>query len=95
MKEMVETLNNYVNGVVVITDGKNPIHAISGGMHYMKEIGEVRAVDSTGAGDAFASGFVYGIMQGKGVESSLSCGCKEARSVLGNIGAKNILLRNL
>jgi len=95
VKEMIEALNNHINGITVITDGTKAIHALSGGMHYMKEVNEVKVVDSTGAGDAFASGFVYGIIEGKGVEKALDYGCREAKSVLSSIGAKNILLRHL
>ena len=54
-----------------------------------------KAVDSTGAGDAFASGFVYGIINGRGVDVCMNYGYKEASSVLRHIGAKNDLLRKL
>jgi sugar/nucleoside kinase (ribokinase family) len=92
---MLETLNNYVNGIIVITDGPRSIHALSGMTHYLKEVPYSKVIDSTGAGDAFAAGFVYGIMQGHGIEKALNYGVKEAKAVLGAVGAKNNLLRSL
>ena len=45
-------------------------------------------VDSTGAGDAFGSGFVTGLMKGKSIEGSLEDGKKQASNVVKHIGAK-------
>ena len=49
-------------------------------------------VDSTGAGDAFGSGFVAGLMLGKPIEEAVEWGKKQAASVVEHIGAKKGLL---
>lgn len=50
---------------VVITSGsKGCIGATSDGLFFQQEAFEVDAVDTTGAGDVFHGGFVYGLIQG-------------------------------
>lgn len=93
VKQMLETLAEYMNGIVVITNSANPVHALTGKIIYTKHIKEVKVVDKTGAGDAFAAGFVYSIIQGKGIEEAIEFGHKEALSVMSHVGAKNNLLR--
>lgn len=92
--KMLKKLAEYSN-IVVITDGKNPVYAISEGKIYGRKYALIKVVDSTGAGDAFASGFVYGIMDGRDIKTCLDFGHREAKSVLEHYGAKNNLLRRL
>jgi len=54
---------------------------------------KIKVVERTGAGDAFAAGFVSGLMVNKGVMDSLKLGLRESESVLGYFGTKNRLLR--
>jgi sugar/nucleoside kinase (ribokinase family) len=49
-------------------------------------------VDTTGAGDAFASGMVSGVLYGKSYEQAVDWGIKNATGVLKYIGAKKGLL---
>jgi sugar/nucleoside kinase (ribokinase family) len=49
-------------------------------------------VDTTGAGDAFASGMVAGVLYGKSYDDSVLWGIKNATSVLKHVGAKKGLL---
>ncbi|MBN2572404.1 MAG: 1-phosphofructokinase [Ignavibacteriales bacterium] len=44
-----------------ITDGKNPIYASKFDFHYKIENPIVDEIDSTGSGDAFVAGLVYGL----------------------------------
>jgi len=53
---------------------------------------KTQMVDSTGAGDAFGSGFVAGLMSGKQIEEATNWGKKQAASVVSFIGAKKGLL---
>ena len=52
----------------------------------------MKVVERTGAGDAFASGFVAGQIVGMSIDESLELALKESESVLGHFGAKNNLL---
>jgi len=49
----------------------------------------VNVVETTGAGDAFASGFVTGIILGKDISYSMKLGMINAESLITGLGAKN------
>ena len=94
-KDIFKILSVHTKGIIVITDGFNTIHSYYNNKTIVKKIKKIKPVDTTGAGDAFASGFVYGIIKGKSIPQSLNYGHKEALSVLRHIGAKDNLLKRL
>ncbi|MBI2631765.1 carbohydrate kinase family protein [Candidatus Pacearchaeota archaeon] len=95
INESIKKLLSCVKGIIVITDGHRPINAFDEKRRYIKKIKALRIVNTTGAGDAFAAGFVYGIIKDKNIMESLGFGHKEACSVLMHKGAKTGLLRKL
>jgi len=78
--------------IVVITDGKKGAHAFDGIWHYYKPSYDVKIADTTGAGDAFHSGFVAAIVKGHTIEKALDYGNGNAQSTIMHFGAKNNLL---
>ena len=48
----------------------------------------VAALDTTGAGDQFAAGFLYGLATGKSLEVAGRMGCIAAAEVIGHYGAR-------
>ena len=68
-----------------VYDGINKYH---GNTHV-----DVRCVERTGAGDAFASGFVAGLIKNRGIEDAIKIGSANAESVIQYPGAKNKLLK--
>lgn len=79
--------------VVVITDGKNG--AIAGTQKEVWQISslETDARDSTGAGDAFSSGFLASYINTQDVKESLKWGIINSTSVIEHIGAQSGLLK--
>lgn len=61
-------------GLVVIKMGKQGSLAVKDGEFYRASSYRVEAIDTTGAGDSFNAGFVYGFLRGKSVEDCLRCG---------------------
>lgn len=61
-------------GMAVIKLGKRGSMAIKGDQKYFAPAYRVQAVDTTGAGDSFNAGFVYGYLQGLSMEECLKCG---------------------
>ena len=49
---------------------------------------DIPASDTTGAGDAFATGFLYGLLNGKGLEECGQLGDIVARLSITTIGAR-------
>lgn len=71
------------NGTIVYCDGEflqSPAFAVPGGCR-----------DTTGAGDAFHGGFLYGLLQGKEIETSLKIGCAVAALDCRGLGARAAL----
>ncbi|HLC78023.1 MAG TPA: carbohydrate kinase family protein [Candidatus Nanoarchaeia archaeon] len=78
---------------VVITDKDNVVVAYDGIKKHSITPHKIKVVERTGAGDAFASGFVAGQMIGLDMDKSLELGLREGESVLTQKGGKHKLLR--
>jgi fructokinase len=59
------------------------------GRHHVPAAPIARVVDATGAGDAYASGFLAGLAQGHSVDRAGAAGARLAASVLGHYGARD------
>jgi sugar/nucleoside kinase (ribokinase family) len=70
-------------GAIVLCEGEvleTPAFAVPGG-----------CVDTTGAGDAFHGGFLYGLLRGEEVEGCLTLGCAVAALKCRALGARTAL----
>lgn len=79
---MVRLVTDGTNGATVYRDGWMAHAATTG----------VKALSRTGAGDAFGSGFVAGLMKTADLKEALRIGMVNAESVILKHGAKNGLL---
>lgn len=91
VKKQLRKLQELVP-ITVITEDKKGAHAFDGMFYYHKPAYKVRIADTTGAGDAFHSGFVSAIVKGQPVEKALDYGNANAQSTIMHLGAKNKLL---
>lgn len=88
LEELVRHALNYVP-VAIVSDGPNGVVASDGktivraGMYE-----DVKVADRTGAGDAFASGFLSQWAQGKSLKEAIIFGSANSTSVVTKIGAK-------
>ncbi len=79
---------------VVGTNGAAGSYAAAAGKLYQAGIYQtVKAVDRTGAGDAFGSGFVSALAKGMPIEDALTFGSANATSVVAQFGAKPGILK--
>ncbi|MDP3765385.1 MAG: PfkB family carbohydrate kinase, partial [Nanoarchaeota archaeon] len=92
MEGLLFKLKSLGPTIVAITDGKKELYIIDDSYIYVALPPPVKIVDATGAGDAFASSFLCGLLKNKGVEFAIRLGIINAQSVVSHYGAKNILL---
>ena len=92
-KDYLKKLYNLGAKIVVVTDKNKKIQAYDGKKIYSLMPNKVKVVERTGAGDAFASGFVAAQIVDKSIQDSLKLGLKESEAVIKYFGAKNNLLR--
>jgi len=78
--------------IAVITDGSKGAYCTEGINIYSIKPRKTKIVETTGAGDAFASGFVTGLKKKEDISYALNLGMENARSVISHYGAKNKLL---
>lgn len=78
----------------VVTDGPRGSFATDGNNLYRAGMyKDVKVVDRTGAGDAFGSGLVAILAQGKDMPAALTFGSANSTSVVQHVGAKPGILR--
>lgn len=74
---------------VVVTRSEKGAHAVSGGEHASVAAEPVaKVVDTTGAGDLFAAGFLFGHVRGRSLEQSLKLGAICAAEIISHYGAR-------
>ncbi|MEI6510969.1 MAG: carbohydrate kinase family protein [Candidatus Uhrbacteria bacterium] len=92
VEEMFAALATPGN-VVVITDGARGAFVQRDGITIMSPGSGRQAVSQTGAGDAFGSGFVAGLMRTDDLRTALAVGMLNAQSVITKVGAKAGILK--
>ena len=96
IEKMAEKILADFNGILVITLGaKGAIAFDRKNIFQIKTEAKKNVKDTTGAGDAFGSGFVTGIILKSDISFGLQLGVANARAVLEKIGAKKGLLKNI
>lgn len=87
-RKIFKQFDRIVPGIAVMTDGARGAAAFDGLYIYRAGIfREKSVVDRTGAGDAFGSGFVMGLIQKGDVGYALRLGAANATSVVESVGA--------
>jgi 5-dehydro-2-deoxygluconokinase len=90
----MKKLKNLGAKISVVTDGITGSYAIDkdGTIYKIGVASEQKPIERTGAGDSYASGFLYGMLLEKRVEESMKYGAINAESVIREIGAQKGLL---
>jgi len=91
-KFLLEKLKSLEAKVVVLTDGTRGAWAADGEKTLHAEAQKVQAVDSTGAGDSFASGFLAAYVKGKDLGECLKWGIANSANEVQKYGAIEGLL---
>lgn len=79
---------------IIMTDGPEGTYATDSLRIYQAGVYQnVKVVDRTGSGDAFASGLVAALARGQAIEDAITLASANATSVVQTIGAKSGILR--
>ncbi len=92
-RKLLEALRDLGPRIVVVTNKDKKTFAFDGEEIHSIIPHKIKVVERTGAGDAFASGFVAGQIAGKTIQESLKLGLEESEAVIRYFGAKNNLIR--
>ncbi|MBI2427105.1 MAG: carbohydrate kinase family protein [Candidatus Kerfeldbacteria bacterium] len=96
VKTMLRVLEKYPRVAVTISASKKGAYVASDGRRvFAKAIASVKVVNTTGAGDAFGSGFVAGLMLKNDAEYAIRVAMANSQTVIQKMGAKNGLLEHL
>lgn len=74
--------------IAAITCGSEGAIILSGDQRYKVPAIETDVVDTTGAGDMFAAGFLYGVSNGYDLEKSGKLGCAAAALCISRVGPR-------
>ncbi|MBI2112477.1 carbohydrate kinase family protein [Candidatus Woesearchaeota archaeon] len=89
---LLRSLHHLGPTTVVITDGPKTIYALHENSFYSVKPPTVKVAHTLGAGDAFTSGLLAGIVKGYSFEKALQLGVANSTSLIQRVGAKNGLL---
>jgi ribokinase len=92
-EELFKKFDELMPGIAVMSKGSEGVAVSDNKKIYRAGIPESGYVDRTGAGDAFGSGFVSAIIQGRDIPYAIQLGTANATSTIQNIGAKTGLLK--
>ena len=73
-KPMLQLRNFFKNNIIVTLGEHGSACITSQGDYYRIPAIRVNSIDSTGAGDAFIGGFIYGLVQNKDIYSCITFG---------------------
>jgi sugar/nucleoside kinase (ribokinase family) len=92
-EEIFKKFDELVPGIAVMTKGKEGVVVSDGKNIYRAGIPNSGYADRTGAGDAFGSGFVSGMIEKNDIEYAIQLATANATSCVQQIGATNGLLK--
>lgn len=85
----------YPRGMTVVTDGKKGAYVCDHRQQFFAPSSGHKPVNATGAGDAFGSAFVAGVMKGFTLQDALRLAILNSGLVVTKMGAKNGLLEKM
>ncbi len=92
VKKLLKGLADLGPRKVVITDGRSGSYGFDGERYYQLDCFPAKLLQMTGAGDAYASGTVAGLIHGETLAKAMRWGAANSASVVEQMGPQNGLL---
>ena len=92
VRQHARKLQSISKGIVITTDGPRMVHVLDAqGNGFTIQPPATTAIDATGAGDAFRSGLLYGLLRGFDLPRSVCWGVAAGSLKVQNLGAATTL----
>ena len=95
LRAIISRICKMTGHQLVLTDGKHGTYASDGADTFYAYPNDVPVINTTGAGDAFGSGYAAGIIEHNDMVMALRLGTLNAEGVIQEIGAKNGILTRM
>lgn len=92
IKQLLKDIADLGPRMVIITDGIDGSYGYDGARYYQLPIFPAKLLEMTGAGDAYATGFMAGLFYGKDLPEAMRWGAANGASVVEHIGPQEGLL---
>jgi ribokinase len=92
VRHICEELYDYGPKIISITDGENGAYCFDGHQLIHQQIVPGKVVETTGAGDAYASAFTAAVFYTEPLEEAMRWGMANSASVIEKVGAQEGLL---
>lgn len=92
VKKLLKGITDLGSKMVVITDGNEGSYGYDGEKYFHLKIFPAKLVETTGAGDAFATGVLTALFYGKDLKEGMRWGAANGASVVEQIGPQAGLL---
>jgi sugar/nucleoside kinase (ribokinase family) len=92
VKKLLDQLSHLGPKMVIVTDGRDGSYGFDGKHHFKLAIFPSKLLETTGSGDAYATGVVAGLFYGQDLSEAMRWGTANAASVVEQIGPQAGLL---
>lgn len=92
IKSLMHALKKHLPGRIVITDGGKGSYTYDGEKCYYLPVFKAKIVEMTGAGDAYATGFIAALFHGKKAREAMRWGSANGAGVIEKVGPQDGLL---
>lgn len=90
LDDTVDALHPLVSHLIVTQGERGSVVAVNGEVFTCNAASVEKVVDTTGAGDAYAGGYLYGLTQNYPVTQCMSIASEIAGEVIGHFGGRSI-----
>ena len=87
LEDQIKNLTEFEIDLIIVKRGVKGCYVTNGIKSHSVEAFQVKCVDTTGAGDAFNAGFIYGLLEGKNIYDSCIIGNYVAACCVEEIGS--------
>lgn len=92
IKKLLSGLTDLGPRMAVVTDGGEGSYGFDGEKFFQLGVFQAELLEMTGAGDAYATGFIAGLFHGKGLPEAMRWGAANGAAVVEKIGPQEGLL---